>query len=231
MSVSILNVPGNDAARIFVFEGQAPSFPYEEYEFTDRNDANISGYFVAANLLANPRSVSVKVLRSDMIPEYIGRGSWDCVEVTLREAFLWNSLVKATSDVTVAQRYAQVLQAQFFDGSNRRYQDPSGQNENAAIVAEVNGHLKKALQEAASTGEELTHRRNAGYRPTVFDTLKIDKGNVQATSYANGVLTSVFSGKCASDCVSKSTLATETSIQDMLRPIYPFIKQYVFIAR
>lgn len=241
MSISIKTVPGNDAARIFIIEGASPKFPRdEEYEFTDSNDAKKSGYYIAGKALSNPHAISVTVMRSDSIPGYTGK-SYDCIQIELKAAFMWNSNVKAkdgtTTNETVAQRYAQILEREYIDGTSVTYQAPTSQSQQAkadtSILNLVKGHLTERLARAVDKETELTRRKNEeGYKPTVFDTIKIHGGSVSAISYHNGVLTCAFSDTCGgSGCYNNSTLATEAGVKAELRPEFKFIKQFEFIKQ
>jgi hypothetical protein len=238
MSVSIKDVAGNDAARIFILDSTSPRFPIgEEYNFTSADDAKKSGYFLAGKALSNPLVTSVKVMRTDAISGYVGP-SRDCIQIDLKAAFMWDSNVKgkygSATGETVAQRYAQVIQREFVDGESVSYQAPvsagqKSQNE-ISVLDKINGYLSQRLNDAAKTEKELRERKNAGYRPTVFDTISIHGGNIKALSYNNGILTSAFTDTCGgSGCFNNSTLATETGVTAELRPQYKFVRQFVFV--
>ncbi len=228
MSIVVQKIPGRETSRIFIFEGKIPSFPSGENMFEDRDNALKSGFYVAGDILGNHRAKAVKSFHSNRLPGY-NNGFWDCIEITLNPGYSWDNPVKGTQ--TVADKYAEIFQSNYFEKKQILFQDPKASGNDLKIVGLINTHIKTAFDKAASTAEEVTQRRNAGISPTVYDTVKIDHGHVEAKSYINGILTVVFSGNCGSDCVNKSTSSTETSLKADLRGPFPFIQQYAFIKQ
>lgn len=234
MSVTILNVPGNDASRFFVFENKEPQIPVNTHEkFSNRNEANKVGHLLAANILANSRVGSVAVFRPQKV-QNDQSGSWDCIQITLKDPSIWNANVKANNgaSINVEKKFQEILELQFFSGKNDIYLSPSAQQKNndVSVTNKINSYLRDQLLKAATSTDDLNKRKDKGQETSVFDTINIDHGSVRAQSYSNGVLTSTFSGNCGSNCLGGSTLATETGLKAKLSSEYPFVRQFVFIA-